>query len=372
MVAHLTTPDNPRQAIHYNEQKVAARKAEFIHAGNFLKEADELSLAEKEGRFDALVALNRRVERYSLHVSINFAEEERLSNDLLIIIAGEYMERIGFGDQPFLVYKHLDAGHPHIHIVSTNIQPDGKPINTRFIARDRSEPARKALEQKFGLINAQRSKRPSIDQKNNSAEKVQYGNRPTVRAMTDTLHDVLNEYRYRSLPELNAILRLYNLKANGGKPESKLHANRGLVYHVLDEQGKPVGIPMRASAISFNPGLKFLEEKFSRYQAIDPLYAYRVRFGLDNALGRNPKSWEEFNKFLIPERIAASPLHDAEGRILDIGIVDLRGRVVIPAGELGSPYSQQAILDKIELSAKLPNELTQEAAEKKKNKSLHL
>lgn len=56
------------------------------------------------------------------------------------------MERIGFGEQPYLVYKHNDAAHTHVHIATINIKPDGKRIDTHGIGWKLSEPARIALE----------------------------------------------------------------------------------------------------------------------------------------------------------------------------------------------------------------------------------
>lgn len=70
--------------------------------------------------------LNERASTKTLHVSLNFDPSEKLNPQKLLLIANEYMNRIGFAEQPFLVYKHVDAGHPHIHIVSTTIQADGE------------------------------------------------------------------------------------------------------------------------------------------------------------------------------------------------------------------------------------------------------
>ena len=53
---------------------------------------------------------------------------DKLSKEKLKEIANEYMQKIGFGEQPYLLYQHHDAGHPHIHIVTTNIKADGKRI----------------------------------------------------------------------------------------------------------------------------------------------------------------------------------------------------------------------------------------------------
>ena len=70
----------------------------------------------------------------------------------MVDIASFYMEKIGFGQQPYLVYQHLDAGHPHIHIVGTNIQKDGKRISLHNIGRNQSTTARRELEKRMEII----------------------------------------------------------------------------------------------------------------------------------------------------------------------------------------------------------------------------
>src|SRR5690242_6088470 len=76
------------------------------------------------------------------------------------------MDKIGFGNQPYLVYQHYDAAHPHIHIVTTNIQRDGKRIILYNIGRNQSEKARKEIEKDFGLVKAAERKQSETEMVN--------------------------------------------------------------------------------------------------------------------------------------------------------------------------------------------------------------
>lgn len=87
----------------------------------------------------------------AVHISLNFHPGEKLTEETLKEIAHEYMERMGFGAQPYLVYQHFDAGHPHLHIVTTNIRRDGSRITLYRIGKYESESARQAIENKDGL-----------------------------------------------------------------------------------------------------------------------------------------------------------------------------------------------------------------------------
>jgi type IV secretory pathway VirD2 relaxase len=136
MVARITTPQSVRRALNYNEQKVQAEKAECLYAGNFLGEANELNFYQKLERFEHQNALNERAKTNTLHISLNFDAGDKLGKEKLVEIANNYMDKIGFGEQPYLVYQHHDAGHLHLHIVTSSIQNDGRRINTFNIGKN--------------------------------------------------------------------------------------------------------------------------------------------------------------------------------------------------------------------------------------------
>jgi hypothetical protein len=128
MFAKVESAKSIRSPLEYNEQKVEVEQAIFLDAHNFWQEKDDLSLRDKQQRFDNLTELNERSEKKILHVSVNFHPDDKLTNKEMKHISTEFMSAIDFRDQPWLVYRHVDAGHPHMHIVSTNIRRDGSRI----------------------------------------------------------------------------------------------------------------------------------------------------------------------------------------------------------------------------------------------------
>lgn len=153
------------------------------------------------------------------------------------------------------MYQHLDSGHPHVHIITTNIQADGKRIELHNLGRNQSEKARKEIEQSFGLVKAEDSKRRQVfEPKPVNVQKVQYGKFETKRAITNVLEAVLNSYKYTSIPELNTVLQQYNVLADRGNENSRIFQNNGLVYPIVDEKGNKVGVPIKASDFYNNPG----------------------------------------------------------------------------------------------------------------------
>ncbi|MBO9684938.1 MAG: relaxase/mobilization nuclease domain-containing protein, partial [Flavisolibacter sp.] len=211
MVAKITVPLSISRALNYNEQKVQKGKAECLFAANFLHHASELNFYQKLGRFEKRIEQNSS-KTNTLHISLNFHPTELLPKEKLIEIAETYMHKIGFGEQPFLVYQHFDAGHPHLHIVTTTIKEDGRRIDTYNLGRNQSEKARKEIEEAYGLVKAGGKNNPLREHMTPIyVQRVRYGVAETKRSIATVVNLVINQYRYTSLAELNAVLKLYNV-----------------------------------------------------------------------------------------------------------------------------------------------------------------
>ena len=140
MVVRIKSPHSLQRALNYNEKKCQKGQAKCLHAENYLLHPDRMNFYEKLERMQDLISRNERaIKSNTLHISLNFDPSEKLSSEKLALIAQTYMSKIGFGHQPYLVYEHFDSGHPHIHIVTTNIQADGRRIDTYNIGRNESE-----------------------------------------------------------------------------------------------------------------------------------------------------------------------------------------------------------------------------------------
>lgn len=344
MVARIKTPNNIARALNYNEQKVKQGHAILLQASNYLKDADKLSFSEKLKRFQDLIALNDRAKTNSLHISLNFDNADKLSANQFKEIADEYMRKIGFGQQPYLVYQHNDAGHPHVHIVTTSIQENGKRIDTFNIGRNQSEKARKEIESKFNLTRAQNNLTSEYELKPVSPQRVQYGKSETRRAITNVLDHVLNTYRYASLAELNAVLQQYNIVADRGKENSRIHKNNGLVYRILDDRGDKIGVPVKASLIYSKPTLKNIEAKFAGNEKERQRHKQRVINAVDFAVfKKSNQSLEELTKALQKERIQVVLRQNDKGFIYGITYVDHHTKCVFNGSHLGKQYSANAI-----------------------------
>ncbi|MCV9932865.1 relaxase/mobilization nuclease domain-containing protein [Flavobacterium sp. LS1R47] len=347
MVTIIKTGHSIHKVFYYNENKVKENVAECIGAGNYPIDVDKMRLTIKLNRFLKQLELNENVKRNSVHISINFDPSENYSKEKLMAIADSYMEKIGFGEQPYLVYQHHDSGHAHIHLVSINVQRDGTRIDMQNIGQNRSEPARKEIEEFFELVKAQGNKNsPDFELKPIISGKIQYGRTESKKAITNVLNQVLLSYKYASLPELNAVLKQYNVLADPGNEDSRMFKAKGLMYRILDDNGKPIGVPIKASLFYNKPTLKFLEEKFTSNTTNQVSDIRRVKNAIDMAFFKAEISLCELVKILEKDGIDTVFRKNAEGLLYGLTYVDHTTKCVFNGSTLGKQYSAKAIQER--------------------------
>jgi hypothetical protein len=350
MVAIIKSSGSLRNVLHYNENKLKQNNAELIHSMNYGKDTEKLGFTDKIKTLEKLTSLNERTKLNAVHITLNFEPSEKLSKETLQKIADDYMKRIGFGDQPYLVYQHNDSGHPHVHIITTNIQHDGKRIRMQNIGRNQSEKARKEIEKDFRLVRAQKEQlKQAYELKPVNAQKVQYGKSETKRAITNVLDALLPNYKYASLAELNAVLKQYNVVADQGSEDSRTYKNGGLVYRVLDEKGQKVGAPVKASDIYNKPTLKTLKERFAQNQIEKQKHKAHIKNAIDFYFASNKKrSLDDLIKVLQQEKIQVVLRKNDEGKIYGITYVDHQTKCVFNGSDLGKQYSANQMQERCE------------------------
>lgn len=343
MVAKIESGKSIRGILHYNENKVQKGEAQLILASGFAGDIDKMNFMQKLNRFKHLTELNGKVKTNALHISLNFDASEKLTNTKIQHIACEYMERIGFGDQPFLVYRHLDAHHPHIHIATTNIQKDGERIDIHGIGYHLSEPARKQIEQKYDLVKAEgrearqgQSIRPAI-----------YGEKPTKQVISNTVKSVMQQYAYTSLAEYHAILKQFNIQADRGAEDTQMFQKKGLLYSILDAEGKPVGVPIKASDIYCKPTIKELEKRYDKNKEKRQPHQTSLKSKLDKLFFQYKYlSKETFQKELLKRSIDVVFRASDKGQLYGLTYIDHKNKTVFNGSDLGKAYSAKAMSER--------------------------
>jgi hypothetical protein len=345
MVAKIKIGKSIRGILHYNENKVAEGEANLILASGFAGDIEKMNFQNKVKRFQHLTDLKPTIKTNALHISLNFEASEKIDNTKMQQIAISYMELIGFGEQPFLVYRHNDVAHQHIHIATISIQRDGKPINLHNIGLELSEPARKQIEQDFKLVVAESKKyKPLSAIKPINADIINYGHIPTKRAINNVVGAVIDNYSFTSVAEFNALLKQFNVIADRGNETTEMFQKKGLQYAILNTKGEKVGVPIKASSFYSKPTLRNLEKKFEKN--IEKRKPHR-----HDLISRIDKVIAKFNS--VSEKTLVAELKGAgidlvlrkndKGFIYGATFIDHLHMTVFNGSALGKPYSAKAI-----------------------------
>lgn len=233
-------------------------------------------------------------------------------------------------------------------IVSTTIKEDGSRINTHNIGRNQSEKARKEIEQKYGLIKAERQQqlmKPGI--KPVDITKAIYGKDETKRSISNIVGAVFSQYKFTSLQEFNAALKQFNVIADRGKEEGRIYKNRGLVYRILDSEGNKVGVPIKASTIGCKPILDNLEKKFASNEIAREPLKQRIQNAIDGCLQLSPGSVKNLVAALEQKQIYTVLRQNTEGRLYGITFVDNQNKCVFNGSDLGKGYSAAALQSRL-------------------------
>jgi hypothetical protein len=238
--------------------------------------------------------------------------------------------------------------------VTTSIQKDGRRINTFNIGKNESERARKSLELEYSLVRAESKKKvanneqkvnPNIQHRIVSAEKVHYGKMETKRAIQNVLDAVINEFKYSSLAELNAILKQYNVMADRGREDSLLYQKKGLYYRALDENGNKIGVPIKASLFHQKPTLNFLEKKFQINESLKPELKKHVKVAIDWALWNKTHTLMSLEKALQKEGVQIIIRRNDQGIVYGMTYIDYKNKVVFNGSDLGKEYSAKGLIE---------------------------
>ena len=229
-----------QNALFYNEKKVEQKKATFFHSGN--TPTINPFAGTKYDRHNVLKEIedrNSRVKQKALHISVNptVSDLMKLGDAGIRTEISNLMEHLGYGSQPYLVYKHADLERTHFHIVSTRIdQQTGKKIRDNY-EKEKVQRFIKSLEQKYDLPKELNREQTNL--------KFSAGSSNLKRNL-ESLFYQLNQIESITTKQLyNKSLELFNVEIR--------RSGRGHVVLITDEIGNPVRYPIRLSEFSERP-----------------------------------------------------------------------------------------------------------------------
>ena len=337
MIAKISAAENLGGALGYNFKKVEKGEASILLAAELYQSKEgRYTMEEVFADMESLIPKKCRTKKTVFHCSLNPHPDEKLSDETLTQIAKEYMEALGYGNQPYIVFKHNDISREHIHIVSLRVDSKGRKINDRFEKR-RSKQITDALERKYNLI-------PSSKVSEHAAEtpKVDIDRGNIKEQVASVLRMVLKHYCFCSLGELNAILSAYNLAVEEVKTEFRGRKYDGLVYVPTDDKGDKVSSPIHASDIGRGVGYTAVQNRMQKSkQAIKPLISI-IRYRVLQTMRTSPKTEEELQQRLEEQGLRVFIRKNESGRIYGITFIDDKEGIALNGSRLGKGYAANA------------------------------
>ena len=261
-----------------------------------------------------------------------------LSDSDLANIAREYLDKLGFGEQPYIIYKHTDIERHHIHIVTVNVDEQGKRLNMDFIHR-RSKKATTEIEEKYNLHKAERQRL----EPDTPLKKVDYNAGDVKRQVANTVKLIMSRYSFQTMGEYNAVLSLYGLTSEETNGRVNGREYHGIVYSALDENGRKVGNPFKASRLGKFSSLNAVHEKINRSeQNITHEAVAKTRRRVAQSLNES-HSKEEFIAALKERNIDLVLRYTDEGRIYGATFIDHDTHTVLNGSRLGREYAANAL-----------------------------
>lgn len=348
MVAKISIGSSLYGALSYNGEKMNREEGRVLGANKIILPADgQIDIARMVENFNLFMPKMGRTKKPVLHISLNPHPDDRLTEQQYEILAREYLDKLGFGEQPYIIYKHMDIDRHHIHIVTVNVNEHGKRLNQDFLYR-RSKKITTELEEKYNLHKAQREKISpdtpirKLDPSGDIKQQV-----------ANTVKMVGMRYKFQTIGEYNAILSLYNVRCEQIDGRVNGREYHGLVYFATDDSGKTIATPFKASRLGKFASRTAIDGRFERAkEKIDIAPTKRkVADVLANATDKS-----DFIAKLKERNIDVVLRYTDEGRIYGVAFIDHNTMTVLNGSRLGKEFSANVINDRFNNPANAPTD----------------
>ena len=345
MVANIRSGASPGGALRYNKEKLDKDEAEVLFWQKMLEPFDKYGRMDVDACMDSFrpyLEANRRTTSTVFHASLNPSPEDRLTDEQLREIAQEYMQKMGYGDQPYIVFKHKDIDREHLHVVSLRVDEQGRKLPHDFEAR-RSMEILRDLECKYGL-------QPSVKGQEltdrEGLRKVNYPEGNVKQQISSVVRSCLRNYKCSSYGEFRTLLERFNVSVEERTGTIGGRNYAGIIYGALTDDGYGIGTPIKSSRIGKDVGYKALQkyyekskEKLRENGALDQL-----RQTVKGAMSPH-NTRDEFRQLLKADNIDAIFRINPVGRIYGITFIDHKAGIVANGSVLGKEFSANVFND---------------------------
>ena len=333
MIAKISSSNSLAATLGYNFKKVEKHEASVLLVqGLFQDRNGRYSRAQVLADMLRTIPAQCRTKKTVFHCSLNPHPDEKLSDEALSRIAAEYMEALGYGAQPYIVFRHNDIPRAHIHIVSLRVDSEGRKINDRF-ERRRSKRITDALEAKFGLLPSWKKEGVSAQP---SAVEINAGD--IKRQVAAAVQYVLGRYAFQSVGEMNLLLARFHVAAEEVKTERKGRPFDGIVYAATDADGHKICTPIKASESGRQVSYAALRRHFEQSKSVVRERSGAIRRAIADVMQTSPDR-AEFIDRMRGHGIETVTRINAAGRLYGITFIDDANGIAVNGSRLGKGFA---------------------------------
>lgn len=346
MVAKIAYGSSLYGVISYNHDKVDAGTANILHTHNMINNmagSEKITFSQILNSFEDYLNIESRMKTPIAHFSLNPSPEDILSDEKLISVSESYMEKMGYKDQPYIIYKHQDIDREHIHIVSVRIKENGEKIPDSY-DYERSVVACRELEKEHGLKQiTEHTKEESVYY----LKKIEYGRSDLKRQISNAVKSLIKDYDFQSFGEYNALLSCFNIDCRQAKGEEPNNLYQGIIYNAMNDRGEPAGTPIKSSRLGKFAGYDALMkkiEKTTKSVKKDGLHVPYAKSKITAAM-KVSSTKEQFINQLQSKNIDVVFRQNEQGRIYGVTFIDHDNRVAFNGSKLGKEFSANVFND---------------------------
>lgn len=345
MIAKIGKGSNLIGALSYNQLKVDKRQGSVLFTNNLPEQNNSSNyIAQLYKYFEPYLLLNNKTEKVVRHISLNPNPNDKLSDEILNEIARQYMDSMGYENQPYIAYKHSDIEREHIHVVTVCTDLEGKKIDDKY-DHLKSMKACREIKDKFNLTS-------SIDQTNKESKQIQfvpvdYAKHNLKAQIASVIRYLPKYYNYDSLTSYNALLSLFNIRAEKVEASYNEQIKQGLVYFAINEKGEKVSNPFKASLFGKYASYQELEKYFksSKERLKNSPNKANLKQTIELALNTT-SSIQEFKEELLNQGINVVLFQNKDNRIYGVTFIDHNSKSVYKGSDLSKELSANILNEK--------------------------
>lgn len=222
-------------ALLYNEQKVARGVASVVMSSG-VNGNDLDKVLDVFQRYESNPAIDDRTRNLGFHLSVCPGVSDGMDEVSVLAFICEHMKNLGYGNQPYVVYRHNDIEREHYHVVSVRVDEKGKVISDSYTHYNAMESLR-SLAPKYGFHIGADPARKTLSERHVEPAFLDMNKDNIMDQINADFNETL-EYEFSDFTEFAAAMRSWGIAASITEREAGERKKRMLLFKALDERGR--------------------------------------------------------------------------------------------------------------------------------------